>query len=109
MIKEKLEKSCKVKIKETFFDNIKTIGDIINEIGRCKEILKITKISNLYHFTLKNDKIFKKDIDIEDYFYYFIQNIKSDYYIVRHELLSDNKEENDTNGEAPKISQRKTI
>ena len=109
LIKEKLEKSCKVKIKETFFDNIKTIGDIINEIGRCKEILKITKISNLYHFTLKNDKIFKKDIDIEDYFYYFIQNIKSDYYIVRHELLSDNKEEDDTNGEDPKISQRKTI
>ena len=109
MIKEKLEKSCKIKIKETFFDNIKTIGDIINELGRCKEILKITKISNLYHFTLKNDKIFKKDIDIEDYFYYFIQNIKSDYYIVRHELLSDTKEENDMNVETSKISQQKTI
>ena len=105
MIKEELEKYCKLKINKNFFENIETIGDIINEIGKCKDILKITKISKLYHFTLKNDKIFKKDIDIEDYFYYFIQNIKSDYYIVRHELLIDNNKE-EMNEE---ISKRKTI
>ena len=55
-----------------------------NEIGKCEGVLKIKKSSPLYRYVKNNDKIYTKEVEIEDIFYYFIQNIKSDFYILRN-------------------------
>ena len=70
-----------------------------NEIGKCEGILKIKKTSPLYRYVKNNDKIYTKDVEIEDLFYYFIQNIKSDFYILRNkeELKSYKYEEKNVN------------
>ena len=59
---------------------METIGDVIEELGKIEDVLKIKRLSYLFHYTKNNPKIYKKDIDPEDIFAYFIQNIKSDYY-----------------------------
>ena len=59
---------------------METIGDVIEELGKVDDILKIKRLSYLFHKTKNNSKIYRKDIDPEDVFAYFIQNIKSDYY-----------------------------
>ena len=59
---------------------METIGDVIEELGKIEDVLKIKRQSNLFHETKNNPKIYIKDIDPEDIFAYFIQNIKSDYY-----------------------------
>ena len=56
------------------------ICDVIEELGKVVYILKIKKLSYLFHKTKNNSKIYRKDIDPEDVLAYFIQNIKSDYY-----------------------------
>ena len=86
-------------ISSTIFNIINSLKDMQNEIGKCEGILKIKKTSPLYRYVKNNDKIYTKDVEIEDLFYYFIQNIKSDFYILRNkeELKSYKYEEKNVN------------
>ena len=67
---------------------METIGDVIEELGKVNDVLKIKRLSSLFHFTKNNSKIYRKDIDPEDVFAYFIQNIKSDYYRARNGFIT---------------------
>ena len=80
IIKNKLFEHSNIILSEIFFENMETIGDVIEELGKIEDVLKIKRLSYLFHYTKNNPKIYKKDIDPEDIFAYFIQNIKSDYY-----------------------------
>jgi hypothetical protein len=80
ILKAKLYEHSNIILDEKFYDNMETIGDIIEELGKVDDVLKIKRLSYLFHHTKNNSKIYKKDIDPEDIFAYFIQNIKSDYY-----------------------------
>ena len=71
-------------ISSTIFNIINSLKDMQNEIGKCEGVLKIKKSSPLYRYVKNNDKIYTKEVEIEDIFYYFIQNIKSDFYILRN-------------------------
>jgi len=71
-------------ISSTIFNIINSLKDMQNEIGKCEGVLKIKKSSPLYRYVKNNDKIYTKEVEIEDLFYYFIQNIKSDFYILRY-------------------------
>ena len=75
----------------TIFNIINSLKDMQNEIGKCEGILKIRKSSPLYKFIKNNNKILSKEVEPEDVFYYFVQNIKSDFYILRNK-----EEENNT-------------
>ena len=78
-------------LSETIFNIINSLKDMQNEIGKCEGILKIQKSSPLYRFIKNNNKILSKEVEPEDIFYYFVQNIKSDFYILRNR-----EEENNT-------------
>jgi hypothetical protein len=80
IIKNKLFEHSNIILSEIFFENMETIGDVIEELGKIEDVLKIKRLSYLFYYTKNNPKIYKKDIDPEDIFAYFIQNIKSDYY-----------------------------
>ena len=60
------------------------MGDIKEVIGKCKRVLKIKKCSTLFDKTINNQKIYKESLDPDELFLYFIQNVKSDYYLTRH-------------------------
>lgn len=85
-IKEEFLKHSKIIVKDELFNNIANLGDIQQEMGKSECKFKIKKFSNLYHFTQKNPLIMNNPIEPEDIFLYFIQNIKSDYYIKVHSL-----------------------
>ena len=87
ILKVKLYEQCNIILSEKFFDKMKTLGDVIEELGKMEEILKIKRLSYLFKYTKNNSKIFQKDIDPEDIFYYFIQNIKSDYYMAENGFI----------------------
>ena len=80
ILKAKLYEHSNIILDEKFYENMETIGDIIEELGKVDDVLKIKRLSYLFHHTKNNSKIYKKEIDPEDIFAYFIQNIKSDYY-----------------------------
>ena len=87
ILKVKLYEQCNIILSEKFFDKMKTLGDVIEELGKMEEVLKIKRLSYLFKYTKNNSKIFQKDIDPEDIFYYFIQNIKSDYYMAENGFI----------------------
>lgn len=103
LLKENFEKHSNLVIKKEFFNAIETLGDIHNEIGKCQDMAKINKDSSLFHLTNSNKLLYKKPIEPEDIFYYFVQNIKSDFYIMRHSLV---KEEKDYYEGSPKKDER---
>lgn len=103
LIKEEFEKNCNVLIKEEFFRTIDSLGNIQEEVSKCKEMLKIRKNSELYHLTQNNPKIYKNTPDPEDIFYYFLQNIKSDFYIMRHSLIKEEKGDDGSYGSSKSI------
>ena len=72
-------------LEDTIFNIINSLKDLQNEIGKCEGVLKIKKSSPLYKFVKNNNKILTREIEPEDYFYYFVQNIKSDLYILRNQ------------------------
>ena len=80
ILKTKLYEHSNIILDENFYKNMETIGDVIEELGKVEDVLKIKRLSYLFHHTKNNSKIYIKDIDPEDIFAYFIQNIKSDYY-----------------------------
>ena len=79
-IKTKLYEHSNIILNDKFYDNMETIGDVIEELGKIDDVLKIKRLSYLFHLTKNNSKIYRKDIDPEDIFAFFLQNIKSDYY-----------------------------
>ena len=87
ILKTKLFEHSNIILDDKFYDNMETIGDVIEELGKVDDILKIKRLSYLFHHTKNNAKIYKKDIDPEDIFAYFIQNIKSDYYMARNGFI----------------------
>ena len=80
LLKNKLYEHSNIILSDNFYDSMETIGDVIEELGKVEDVLKIKRLSYLFHYTKNNSKIYRKDIDPEDIFAYFIQNIKSDYY-----------------------------
>jgi hypothetical protein len=91
-IKETIEKETNlVFLKEEIFNTVYSLGEIQDELAKCNEIIKIKKTSKLFYYSNDNPKVYKSPDDIEDYFYYFVQNIKSDFYLVRHGLVAQNE------------------
>ena len=88
IIKNKLYEHSNIILSDDFYQNMETIGDVIEELGKVNDVLKIKRLSSLFHFTKNNSKIYRKDIDPEDVFAYFIQNIKSDYYRARNGFIT---------------------
>ena len=87
ILKHKLYEHSNIILNEKFFDKMETLGDVIEELGKVEDILKIKRLSPLYKYTKNNPKIFQKDIDPEDIFAYFVQNIKSDYYMAQNGFI----------------------
>ena len=61
---------------------------LVNEIAKCDELFVFKKSNKLYP-KYKQDKDRYTTIDIEVFLYWFIQNIKSDYYMISHNLIED--------------------
>ena len=80
ILKTKLYEHSNIILSDDFYNSMETIGDVIEELGKVDDVLKIKRLSYLFHKTKNNSNIYRKDIDPEDVFAYFIQNIKSDYY-----------------------------
>jgi len=95
ILKTKLYEHCNIILDDKFFEKMETLGDVIEELGKIEDILKIKRLSYLYNLTKNNPKIFQKDIDPEDIFYYFIQNIKSDYYMAQNGFSTNDYFKND--------------
>ena len=87
ILKHKLYEHSNIILNEKFFDKMETLGDVIEELGKVEDILKIKRLSPLFKYTKNNPKIFQKDIDPEDIFAYFVQNIKSDYYMAQNGFI----------------------
>ena len=88
ILKTKLYEHSNIILNEKFYENMETIGDVIEELGKVDDVLKIKRLSYLFHYTKNNSKIYRKDIDPEDVFAYFIQNIKSDYYMASNGFIN---------------------
>ena len=95
------DKNSNTIISPTIFNIINSLKDMQNEIGKCEGILKIKKNSPLYRHIKNNKNILVIPPEIEDIFYYFVQNIKSDFYILRYknEIKRNNYEIIKTNQE----------
>jgi len=88
-VREKLEDELNIVIPDEFLKKIKKCEELREMMCKCHEILR-TKESNVCNdFFKKNDKIFKPKLDVEDIFYYFVCNIKSDYYISKNTDYSE--------------------
>ena len=94
LLKEKLYEHCSILLNDNFYDSIETIGDVIDELAKIEDVIKIRRTSSLFYLTKNNKKIYQKDVDIDDRFIYYIQNIKSDYYMVSNGFINSNKETN---------------
>ena len=90
-IREQLEKHIDLVISNEFLNSIAKMGEIKEVIGKCKGLLKIKKDSNLFDKTVNNQKIYKESLDADQIFIYFIQNVKSDFYLSR--FYTTNEEE----------------
>jgi hypothetical protein len=82
-ITEQLEKHIDLVISNEFLNSISKMGEIKEVIGKCKGMLKIKKDSILFNKTINNPKIYKESLDADQIFIYFIQNVKSDFYLSR--------------------------
>ena len=92
LIKQIFNDNSNVYFNDTMFNLINSLGDIHDELCKCERVLKIKRNSALYRYVLRNNKIISPEIDPEDVFFYFIQNIKSDLYLMRHkekEIVQD--------------------
>jgi hypothetical protein len=91
-IKEQLEKHIDLVISNEFLNSIAKMGEIKEVIGKCKGILKIKKDSILFNKTINNPKIYKESLDADQIFIYFIQNVKSDFYLSKFYTLEEEAE-----------------
>ena len=95
ILRNKLYEHSNIILSDKFFEKMETLGDVIEELGKIQDILKIKRLSYLFQLTKNNPKIFPKDIDPEDIFAYFIQNIKSDYYLAQNGFIKTDYFKND--------------
>ena len=95
ILKNKLYEHSNIILSDKFFEKMETLGDVIEELGKIQDILKIKRLSYLFQLTKNNPKIFPKDIEPEDIFAYFIQNIKSDYYLAQNGFIKTDYFKND--------------
>ena len=95
ILKNKLYEHSNIILSDKFFEKMETLGDVIEELGKIQDILKIKRLSYLFHLTKNNPKMFPRDIDPEDIFAYFIQNIKSDYYLAQNGFIKTDYFKND--------------
>ena len=86
---------AEIEIKEDIFKKVLNMGEFIEEIGNCEDLLYISKNSELYHYTINDYDIYHKTIQIENILMYYIQNIKSDYYLACNELNDSEDEDED--------------
>lgn len=91
-IKEQLEKHIDLVISNEFLNSISKMGEIKEVIGKCKGILKMKKDSILFNKTVNNPKIYKESLDADQIFIYFIQNVKSDFYLSRFYTFEEEAE-----------------
>jgi len=91
-IKDQLEKHIDLVLNNEFLNSISKMGEIKEVIGKCKGILKIKKDSILFNKTINNQKLYRESLDADQIFIYFIQNVKSDFYISRNYSLEDEAE-----------------
>ena len=94
IIIESFKLHAEIEINEDIFKKVLNMGQFIEEIGNCEDLLYISKNSELYHYTINDYDIYHKTIQIEDILMYYIQNIKSDYYLASNEL-NDSEDEED--------------
>jgi hypothetical protein len=112
IIKENFRVNAEVFINDEVYKYVHNIGDLIEEVGKCEELIKIKKNSELYYLTRNNDDIYIKSPEIEDIIGFFLKNIKSDYYMQKNGLidlydmedfkeedLNNNDENNNNNNE----------
>jgi hypothetical protein len=83
-IKEQLEQHGDLMIQLEFLKATKTLGEIKDAIAKCKALVKIKKESSYHKYTLNNKNIYKVPLDLDLILFYFVQNVKSDYYISKH-------------------------
>ena len=88
-ILKSFQENADTKINESIFKVKNRVDDLIEEVGKCEEMLVIKKTSKLYGYTKTDMNIFTPSLEPEDVFYYFIQNVKSDYYMAKHNLGID--------------------
>lgn len=91
-IKEQLEKHIDLVISNEFLNSIAKMGEIKEVIGKCKQMLKIKKDSILFIKTANNPKIYKESLDADQIFVYFVQNVKSDFYLSRYYTFEEEAE-----------------
>ena len=87
IIKENFRVNAEVFINDEVYKYVHNIGDLIEEVGKCEELIKIKKNSELYYLTRNNDDIYIKSPEIEDIIGFFLKNIKSDYYMQKNGLI----------------------
>ena len=120
IIKENFRVNAEVFINDEVYKFVNNIGDLIEEVGKCEELLKIKKNSELYYLTRNNDDIYIKSPEIEDIIGFFLKNVKSDYYMQKNGLidlydmedfkeedLNNNDENNNNNNNNEKNNEKK--
>ena len=89
LIITKCQKYLNIKIHPDIF-KVKNCDEefLTNEIAKCDELFVFKKSNKLYQ-KYKQDKDRFTTVDIEVFLYWFLQNIKSDYYMISHNLIED--------------------
>ena len=93
IILESFKIHSEIEINEDIFKTILNIEDFIEEIGKSEDLIVISKNSELFHYTINNNNIIKKKIEPEDILMYYIQNIKSDYYLASNGLIESDSDD----------------
>jgi hypothetical protein len=87
IIKENFRVNAEVYINDDIYKIANTMEDLVEEVGKCEELLTIKKNSELFISTKNNDEIYIKPPEIEDIIGFFLQNIKSDYYMQKNGII----------------------
>lgn len=83
-LKEQLEYHADIVIGSEFLSYATSTKEVKEAIGKTRSMLKIKKGTPIYSDSLKNSNLYKVPFDIENVLYYFILNIKSDYFISKY-------------------------
>lgn len=83
-IREYFEHHLDAVINNEFLNNISNLDELREFCEKSKSMLKIQKRSYIYKNTIKNSKLYKASLDVEDFLYYYILNVKSDLYFSKY-------------------------
>ena len=62
ILKTKLYEHSNIILSDDFYNSMETIGDAIEELSKVDDVLKIKRLSYLFHMTKNNSKIYRKEI-----------------------------------------------